>query len=113
MCADVSSCALLSGVGAVEVNERETEVGSAGLAQMRGGWSHYQLQGGPDDASEQVSTADGPVRQAEDGVNMDLGPVIGVGDVTEQAEDFALLVDLDAAVLLVLAVEPAVERHLR
>lgn len=93
--------------GPVQIDECDPEIWAHHLAQLRRGLGHDDLQRGEHQSLEEVTSARRPVRQPQDDMHVPDGAVLALGDVTDQRQHLALLVDRDAAVLLSRTVEPA------
>src|SRR5580704_4447909 len=94
-------------LGPVEIDERDPDLGVHHLAQLGGGLADDDLQRRKHPSLQEVTAAGRPVRQAKHDVYVHAGTVRALGDVADQRQHLALLVDGDAAMLLGRAVEPA------
>src|SRR5476649_689843 len=82
-------------------------------AQMRRRFDDRHLERGPHDAFQEMAAAHRPVLEPEHGMHMKARlAVVASGDVTQKTQAFALVLDLDRAIGLVLEIEPTDGRTL-
>lgn len=94
-------------LGQLRVDEGEPEFWVTSLSEVGRGFAHDNFERWPDLGAQEVASPRGAVGQAEDDVDMDLRVSVALGDVAQKREQLALLIDLNAAIVLGLAIEPA------
>src|SRR5258707_6528881 len=90
------------------VDQGDAEIGALAAAQMRGRLDDGDFQRRPHDPAQEMAAARRAVPQAHDGMHVQAGlAVVADRDVAQQAQAFALLVDLDRPVSPGPQIEPA------